>query len=78
MRTRPWLLPLLAAALVAGDAASSRLAAQGWIEPWPGRGAGLVRLRTSVTARVSGRVARVEVEDWFENRGGALLEGDYY
>ncbi len=78
MRTRLWMLPLLAAALLAGDAATSRLAGQGWIEPWPGRGTGLVRLRTAVTARVTGRVARVEVEDWFENRGGALLEGDYY
>ncbi len=78
MRTRTWLQPILAAALLAGGVRAPRLAAQGWIEPWRGGGAGLVRLRTAVTARVSGRVARVEVEDWFENRGGALLEGDYY
>ena len=55
------------------------LSAQGWIEPTPGMGTdfGVVKLRSSVTATVSGRVAQVEIEEWFENRGGALGEGDY-
>src|SRR5512147_1762522 len=66
---------LLAAILTAAPLA--HVAAQGWIEPLR-PGSGLVRLRSGVTARVSGRVARVEVEEWFENRGGGLAEGDYY
>jgi Ca-activated chloride channel homolog len=55
------------------------LPAQGWIEPLPGfsGSSGIVRVRTEVQARVSGRVAQVEVEEWFENRGGGLGEGDY-
>jgi Ca-activated chloride channel family protein len=54
-------------------------AAQGWIEPPPGRrgGFGVEKVRTSVVARVTGRVAQVEVEEWFKNAGGALGEGDY-
>ena len=54
-------------------------AAQGWIEPLPDRpiNGGIVRVRTDVSVRVSGRVALVEVEEWFQNRGGALGEGDY-
>ncbi len=52
--------------------------AQGWIEPLPGvDGWGVVKLETDVTVRVTGRVAEVVVEEWFENRGGALGEGDY-
>jgi Ca-activated chloride channel family protein len=52
------------------------LSAQGWIEPLPGRG-GVVKVRTAVTVRVTGRISLVEVEEWFENRGGGLGEGDY-
>jgi len=52
------------------------LAAQGWIEPTPGSGA-VVRLRTSVAVDVTGRVADVRVEEWFENRGGRVAEGAY-
>src|SRR5918993_1220727 len=56
-------------------------AAQGWIEPLtrrPGTAASRVeRLRTSVTVRVTDRVARVEVEEWFRNAGGGIAEGDY-
>ena len=52
--------------------------AQGWIEPPPRiADAGVVKLRTVVNVRVSGRVARVEVEEWFRNDGGAFGEGDY-
>ncbi len=54
------------------------LAAQGWIEPLPGGPAnGVVKVRTAVSVRVTGRVALVEVEEWFHNHGGRLGEGDY-
>src|SRR5688572_24310616 len=56
-------------------------AAQGWIEPLVHRGGApasrVERLRTSVTVRVTDRVARVEVEEWFRNGGGGTAEGDY-
>ena len=55
--------------------------AQGWIEPLVHRGGAppsrVERLRTSVTVRVTDRVARVEVEEWFRNSGGGTAEGDY-
>jgi Ca-activated chloride channel family protein len=63
---------MILGALVAPGAAT----AQGWIEPLPGRG-GVVKVRTAVAVAVRGRVARVDVEEWFENRGGGLGEGDY-
>ncbi|HSK21234.1 MAG TPA: VIT domain-containing protein [Longimicrobiales bacterium] len=62
-----WLLPAAAAP-------------QGWIEPQPGIAPGqwgIEKLRTSVTVRISDRVAEVEVEEWFRNNGGGLGEGDY-
>jgi Ca-activated chloride channel homolog len=65
------LLPFIAIAMVA-----PQLAAQGWIEPLPGRG-GVVKTRTAVSVHVTGRIAQVDVEEWFENRGGGLGEGDY-
>ncbi len=53
--------------------------AQGWIEPPPDRAGpfGVVKVRTNVSVRVSGRVAQVEVEEWFRNDGRGLGEGDY-
>jgi Ca-activated chloride channel family protein len=55
------------------------LHAQGWIEPGIGRptGFGVVKTRSNVTVRVVGRVATVEVEEWFENRGAGMGEGEY-
>ena len=54
------------------------LAAQGWIEPIPGRPPSrVVKLRGAVSVRVIGRVAQVEVEEWFRNDGGGWGEGDY-
>jgi Ca-activated chloride channel homolog len=53
--------------------------AQGWIEPirpWPG-GMGVARVRTAVQVNVTGRVASVTVEEWFQNRGPGLGEGSY-
>ncbi|MGH7483632.1 MAG: VIT domain-containing protein, partial [Longimicrobiales bacterium] len=64
---------LLAATLIAAPAGA---AAQGWIEPRPGFGA-VEKLRTEVVVRVEGRVARIEVQEWFRNDGGGLAEGVY-
>jgi Ca-activated chloride channel family protein len=66
------------AALVASLLASPLLA-QGWIEPVPGTDPafGVVKVRTAVSVRVTGRIALVEVEEWFRNDGGGLGEGDY-
>ena len=38
---------------------------------------GVARLRTAVSVRVVGRIAHVSVEEWFENRGTRVAEGDY-
>jgi Ca-activated chloride channel homolog len=56
--------------------------AQGWIEPLPRplpqpQQPRVERLRTSITVRVTDRVARVQVEEWFRNSGTGLAEGDY-
>ncbi len=70
MRT---LMTITAALLIAAPAT-----AQGWIEPLPGlRQSTVHKLRSSVSVTVTGRVALVEVEEWFENRGRGLGEGDY-
>jgi len=58
---------------------STAAIAQGWIEPirpWPG-GPGVTRVRTAVQVNVTGRVASVTVEEWFQNRGPGLGEGSY-
>lgn len=69
---RWWLIPMVVGMFAAP------LHAQGWIDPArPVRDFGVHKLRSSVTVNVSGRVARVEVEEWFRNDGGALGEGDY-
>lgn len=67
---------LVAFIVLGAMTAPATLTAQGWVEPLPGRG-GVVKVRTAVAVTVQGRVARVEVEEWFENRGGRLGEGDY-
>ena len=55
------------------------LAGQGWIEPVrPGPGWGIQKLRSAVSVTLSGRVANVIVEEWFQNRGAGLGEGDYH
>lgn len=54
------------------------LTAQGWIQPdRPGPGVQVERLRSHVQVRVVDRVAHVEVEEWFRNRGGGIGEGVY-
>jgi Ca-activated chloride channel family protein len=55
------------------------LRAQGWIEPIrPTPGRGVEKLRSAVSVTVLGRVAQVTVEEWFQNRGEGLGEGDYH
>jgi len=52
--------------------------AQGWIEPGVDRGGFAVdRTRSEVIVRIDGRVAQIEVSEWFVNRGRRLAEGDY-
>src|SRR5688572_14251212 len=52
--------------------------AQGWIEPGVDRGGFAVdRTRSEVIVRIEGRVAQIEVSEWFVNRGGRMAEGDY-
>ena len=55
------------------------LLAQGWIEPTrPVPGWGVEKLRSTVSVTLQGRVAQVTVEEWFQNRGAGLGEGDYH
>src|SRR5206468_8708130 len=49
-------------------------AAQGWFEH--PRGA-IAKLRSAVQVAVTGRVARVTVEEWFRNSGALLDEANY-
>lgn len=75
MLVRAMLLVLLSSSMAA---VGSPAAAQGWVDPLPGgRHSDVVRVGTDVTVRVDGRVAEVVVEEWFENRGRGLGEGDY-
>jgi Ca-activated chloride channel family protein len=67
-----WLVPIVMCVMAAP------VQAQGWIDPVrPVRDFGIQRLRSAVTVRVDGRIAKVEVEEWFRNNGGGLGEGDY-
>jgi len=62
-------------------ATAAPLAAQGWIEPiTPIRPVPIGRVekvRTAVQVAVTGRVARVTVEEWFRNAGPRLDEAAY-
>jgi len=54
------------------------LAGQGWIEPIHPLPTGRVeKIRSAVQVTVTGRVARVTVEEWFRNRGPIMDEGSY-
>jgi len=60
---------------------SSPLVAHGWIDPVrpiPQSNPRVERLRSAVQVSISGRVARVTVEEWFRNNGPALDEGMYH
>jgi Ca-activated chloride channel homolog len=74
MQMRP--AALLALALVGSLA--SRASAQGWIEPiHPLPRRSIEKIRSAVQVAVTGRVARVTVEEWFRNTGPVLDEGTY-
>src|SRR5437773_1559464 len=54
------------------------LAGQGWIEPIRPLPTGRVeKIRSAVQVTVTGRVARVTVEEWFRNSGPIMDEGSY-
>src|SRR6266581_7206745 len=57
---------------------TTALAGQGWIEPVRPLPTGRIeKLRSAVQVAVTGRVARVTVEEWFRNGGAAMDEGTY-
>lgn len=65
------------ALLVTGIAATGG-EAQGWIEPGVDRtGFAVDKVRSEVTVRVMGRVAEIEVSEWFLNDGTRMAEGQY-
>jgi Ca-activated chloride channel homolog len=75
---RRWIRGLIAFLPVLVLSLPAAASAQGWIEPLPGgRDPGVVKVRTSVTVRVTDRIAEVSVEEWFRNQGRGLGEGDY-
>ena len=52
--------------------------AQGWIEPVRPLPRGAIeKVRSAVQVAVTGRVARVSVEEWFRNTGPLMDEGSY-
>ena len=52
--------------------------AQGWIEPLRPLPRGAIeKIRSAVQVAVTGRVARVTVEEWFRNSGPLMDEGSY-
>ena len=54
------------------------LAGQGWVEPIrPVPGGRIEKLRSAVQVAVTGRVARVTVEEWFRNTAPIMGEGTY-
>src|SRR2546427_9329627 len=51
--------------------------AQGWIEPQRPLPRGAIeKIRSAVQVAVTGRIARVTVEEWFRNSGPLMDEGD--
>ena len=77
MRAKCWERTVMGVLAVLMFGASS-LAAQGWIEPRILRGGFSVeKTRSTVSIRVEGRVASVEVSEWFLNDGDGIAEGDY-
>jgi len=64
--------------LLCAKSPTEPLAAQGWIEPGVTRsGFAVDKTRSEVSVRVEGRVAQIEVTEWFVNRGRRLAEGEY-
>ena len=70
---RRWCVAL---AMLAASVAPA--AAQGWIEPGANRGGFAVdKVRSEVLVSVTGRIAQIEISEWFINRGMRLAEGEY-
>src|SRR5689334_16484600 len=63
-------------------AVASPLKSQGWIDPVRpvprDLNTRVERLRSAVQVSITGRVARVTVEEWFRNNGPMLEEGMYH
>jgi Ca-activated chloride channel family protein len=58
---------------------SPTIGAQGWIDPIrPVPQGRIERIRSAVQVSISGRVARVTVEEWFRNNGAVMDEGMYH
>ena len=77
MRVKCWERTAMAVLAVLLSGAST-LEAQGWIEPRIVRGGFAVdKTRSDVRIRVEGRVALVEVTEWFLNDSERIAEGDY-
>jgi len=58
---------------------SPTIGAQGWIDPIrPVPNGRIERIRSTVQVKVSGRIARVTVEEWFRNSGPVMDEGVYH
>ena len=72
-----WLHRLAGACLLVALSAGT-VEAQGWIDIGPVVPGGRVeKIRSAVNVSVTGRVARVTVEEWFRNHGPALGEAVY-
>jgi Ca-activated chloride channel homolog len=77
MRGRTWMIGVFGALMLVA-AKSAPVVAQGWVEPTrPAGGFAVSRTRTEVRVLVEGRVAQVEVDEWFVNRGTRVAEGHY-
>lgn len=75
-------LPVAGCALALALFAPAPTSAQGWIEPLLGRpiplGSWAVeKTRSEARVTVEGRVARVELTEWFKNEGDQVAEGEY-
>ncbi len=71
-RVRAWAAALLL------SCAAAPVWGQGIVEPVrPAPNVAITKLRSVVNVKVTGRVAEVEVEEWFRNDGGAFGEADY-
>src|SRR5881628_3119432 len=68
----------LAFALLLPIATPARASAQGWIEPIRPLPRGAIqKVRSAVQVAVTGRFARVTVEEWFRNTGPVMDEASY-
>lgn len=60
-------------------AAATQLQAQGWIEPPVNvMNFAVHREQSVISVTVDGRLARIEVEEWFRNDGPRMAEGTYF